>query len=73
MNFYLRHDACGGPAFYINHRPETGEKLMAKDHTNVDGTPVYDGNRIMCGTCGDPLGSRDLLPSKVFEVDHAQS
>ena len=60
---YLMHKrGCGGRAFQWARPilPADGDQLVADDVRTVDGKPVFDGDQILCGSCGVWLLPEDL-------------
>jgi hypothetical protein len=66
-NFYLLHEECNKPAFYINHMPETHEKLMASDCEYPDGSKPANKAPICCGSCGKHLTIDELKVQRIHE------
>ena len=66
MNYrYLHKPGCGGPAFVYDHMPKTGELVLAKFATHLDGKPVKTNTPCVCDTCGcmviTPLSLSNLV------------
>lgn len=47
--------ACGGVAFLLSKRPSVGDMLMEKDAMFPDGSKPRSGEKIVCGTCKQPI------------------
>lgn len=46
-------NACGYPICIMTKDLKPGEVMDASTFTNLDGTPVKDGDPILCGSCGN--------------------
>lgn len=62
MYHNIAHTICGGTAFLYDHHPVAGEKIMAKHTLLVTGEQPVEGQKIFCGTCGEPVAARHLAP-----------
>ena len=54
------HKTCGQVAFRYDHRPFVGEALTFKSATWLDGSKPRPYEVVICGSCGETIGTEDL-------------
>ena len=50
-NYRYIHTECSNTAFYLTHLPKAGEKFMASNVVNNDGSYPKEGEKVVCGSC----------------------
>lgn len=52
---YMHVPGCGKPAFRMVRFPALGDLIRARDAETINGGEIIDGERIICGSCGQPV------------------
>lgn len=55
--FYYACPFCHLPAFYLKNKPNTGDPILSDDVVKTDNTKPKNGERIVCGSCGEHLAA----------------
>lgn len=51
------HLGCGEPAFFLDSsRAKRFHIARSEDVRHIDGSPAISGEKIVCGSCGKPVG-----------------
>ena len=63
--FEMLHN-CGKPALRMAHEPVAGVMLRELGLCRLDGSLIYRGERLVCGSCGVDLTPFDFNADSVF-------
>lgn len=73
MKYAYMHSQCGKVAFYIDHMPEPGNIVRAKDFTMLDGSAIASCTApctpFVCGSCGKKIRYLSYNDVKPHEGD----
>ncbi len=67
--YYYKCPNCNGVAYYYNHDPSVGERLLAEYASKKNGQNVDIYEKVRCGTCNS---SKDMMKLKNF-ISNTQS
>ncbi len=62
----MYHVGCRQPAFFIDYEKQAHDPIARSVYVRYpDGTRPLPGDRAKCGSCGVPIGMRELRFSRV--------
>lgn len=71
--FVMMHNrGCGRPAFLVRREIQWGEAARSEDAAHLDGRPVMPMDRVVCDSCGEPMGvprTTDIFPLSVVAFE----